>query len=128
MEEILRADDLVFRYGDRPVLDGLSAVFEEGIFYGILGPNGCGKSTFMDLLSGHWKPTSGTVRYRGNELQGYQRAALAREMALVPQDYAIRFPFTAEEGVVSAVAPEEIVVVTPIDEISASPPEQAVVS
>ncbi|WP_231714436.1 ABC transporter ATP-binding protein [Desulfonema ishimotonii] len=73
---------------------------EPGYFYGILGPNGCGKSTTIDLLMGHRKPGAGTITYKGRDLFKYPRRELAREMALVPQNFYINFPFTGREIVV----------------------------
>lgn len=97
--ELLEAEDLVFGYDGRRVLDGVTVGFAPGVFYGVLGPNGCGKSTLVDLLVGHRRPDSGAVRYGGRDLREYGRTELARQMALVPQDFAINFPFTAEEVV-----------------------------
>jgi iron complex transport system ATP-binding protein len=93
------ADGIVFSYGDRKVLDGLSFALETGHFYGILGPNGCGKSTLIDILMGLQKPQHGHIRYRGRPLGRRRRRDLAREMALVPQNFYINFPFTALEVV-----------------------------
>ena len=94
-----QADSIVFSYGDRKVLDGLSFVLEPGCFYGVLGPNGCGKSTLIDLLMGLHTPRSGKIRYNGHAIGSYPRRELARELALVPQNFYINFPFTAFEVV-----------------------------
>jgi iron complex transport system ATP-binding protein len=90
-----QADGMVFSYGDRKVLDGLSFALTPGRFYGILGPNGCGKSTLIDLLMGFQRPQAGQIRYRGRPLASRRRRDLAREIALVPQNFYINFPFTA---------------------------------
>ena len=94
-----QADSIVFSYGDRKVLDGLSFALEPGCFYGVLGPNGCGKSTLIDLLMGLHRPQSGKIRYNGHAIGSYPRRKLARELALVPQNFYINFPFTALEVV-----------------------------
>ena len=49
--------------GGRKVLNIKKLQFHKGIVYGIVGPAGCGKSTFLNLISGMEKPESGTVFY-----------------------------------------------------------------
>jgi iron complex transport system ATP-binding protein len=90
-------DSVDFAYAHRPVLQGVSLSLAAGHFYGVLGPNGCGKTTLLDLLAGHRRPAAGAIRYRQKALGGYSRRALAAEIALVPQDFYINFPFTAQE-------------------------------
>jgi iron complex transport system ATP-binding protein len=79
------------------VIEDLSVRLESGRFYGLLGPNGCGKTTLVDLLVRLRHPSGGSVRFRGKPLAGIPRRQLARQMALVPQDFQINFPFTARE-------------------------------
>lgn len=51
--------------GERLALDGLSLGVERGAIYGLLGPNGSGKSTFLSLVAGLRRPSSGAVRVFG---------------------------------------------------------------
>ncbi len=99
MGVLFEIEDLAFSHGPKPVLAGLSASLESGKFHGIIGPNGCGKSTLVDLLIHHKKPERGRIRYRGKPLSDYTRTALSKEIALVPQNFYINFPFTAAEVV-----------------------------
>ena len=92
-----RVENVSFAYGEQEVLQGLSVRLAPGRFYSVLGPNGCGKSTFLDLLIGHLRPDTGRILYRDQELSSYTRKALAREMALVAQNYFINFPFRVDE-------------------------------
>ena len=92
-------EGLAFGYDTAPVLRGLDFALSPGRFYGLIGPNGCGKSTLIDLLAGHRPPRAGRIRYRGRPLAAHSRRQLAREIALVPQDFYINFPFRAEEVV-----------------------------
>lgn len=90
---VFEVRDISFCYGKNRVLDNLSVTIEQGKFYGIVGPNGCGKTTFLDLLVRNRTPESGTIKYLGREIKGYTRRKLAKEIALVPQDFYINFPF-----------------------------------
>jgi ABC-2 type transport system ATP-binding protein len=65
---ILEADRLVKRFGEFTALDGLSFTVAEGESLGLLGVNGAGKTTAMNLLLGLTTPTSGMVRMFGLDL------------------------------------------------------------
>jgi ABC-2 type transport system ATP-binding protein len=65
---ILQADRLVKVFGGFTALDGLSFIVAEGESLGLLGVNGAGKTTAMNLLLGLTTPTSGTVRMFGLDL------------------------------------------------------------
>ena len=49
------------QFGPEPLFENISAKFGNGNRYGLIGANGCGKSTFMKILSGELTPTSGNV-------------------------------------------------------------------
>lgn len=91
--------DLAFGYPDREVIRGLTLTLAGGRFYGLLGPNGCGKTTLLDLLLGLQRPAAGRIFFRGRALAAYRRSELARAMALVPQNFYINFPFTVRQVV-----------------------------
>ncbi len=74
----LVARDLVKRYGDRPVLDGVDLVASPGVPLGLVGENGTGKSTLLRILAGADEPDAGSVS-RPADL-GY----LAQEPAFAP--------------------------------------------
>ena len=86
-----------FAHGAKMAVEDLTLTFEKGHFYGIIGPNGSGKSTLIDLLAGHLRPRQGRIRLNGRAMDRYARKALARRIALVPQDYEINFPYTCHE-------------------------------
>lgn len=56
-----RMENVVFGYGDKPVIDGVSLDIDVGEFVGITGPNGAAKTTLLKLLLGLLKPWSGSV-------------------------------------------------------------------
>ncbi|MFA7383889.1 MAG: ABC transporter ATP-binding protein [Desulfurivibrionaceae bacterium] len=88
-----------FAYGETTALADLDITLAPGRFYGIVGPNGCGKTTFLDLLTGGKIPDRGSVSFRDRPVAEYRRRDLARLVALVPQDFAIDFAFTVQEVV-----------------------------
>jgi cobalamin transport system ATP-binding protein len=99
VEKLFEIDQIYFGYKSKKVINSLSLALEAGAFYGIIGPNGCGKTTLLDLMINHLQPTAGRIRYKGKTLAGYSKKALSREIALVPQNFYINFPFTAKEVV-----------------------------
>jgi iron complex transport system ATP-binding protein len=96
---LFAVSDLHFGYRRRPVLQGLSLEIRAGRFYGLLGPNGCGKTTLLDLLAGLRRPDRGRIDLRGVPLANYARRRLAREIALVPQNFHVNFPFAVRDVV-----------------------------
>lgn len=96
---MLRASDVRFGYGGTRVLDGVSLDVPDGGFVGILGPNGSGKTTLLRLLAGARRPLSGTITLDGRDLRGFTRAALARRMAVVPQETHLAFDYRVLEVV-----------------------------
>ena len=49
------------QFGAKPLFENISVKFGGGNRYGLIGANGCGKSTFMKILGGELEPTSGNV-------------------------------------------------------------------
>jgi ATPase subunit of ABC transporter with duplicated ATPase domains len=58
------------QFGAKPLFENISAKFGDGNRYGLIGANGCGKSTFMKILDGSLIPTSGNVSITPNERLG----------------------------------------------------------
>lgn len=65
---ILKTNDVVKRYMTKTAVDRISLEFEEGKIYALLGPNGSGKTTYMKMIAGLVKPTSGSISYKGNAI------------------------------------------------------------
>ena len=94
---LLEIDHLSFHYPGREVLSDISLALEEGKFYGLLGPNGSGKTTLLDLMIGNLRPADGSVFLHGRPLSIYRRRDLARQMALIPQEFRTGFDFSVFE-------------------------------
>lgn len=62
--------NITMQFGAKPLFENISAKFGEGNRYGLIGANGCGKSTFMKILDGSLVPTSGNVSISPNERVG----------------------------------------------------------
>jgi ABC transport system ATP-binding/permease protein len=78
MPAILTAVDLVVRYNERTILDSATLGLEEGDRIGLVGRNGCGKTTFLRILAGAQAPDRGEVTARRDLVVSY-----------LPQDFAL---------------------------------------
>ncbi|MGQ0732821.1 MAG: ABC transporter ATP-binding protein [Acidobacteriota bacterium] len=107
---MLQADSVSFAYpagvgarrrarGSDLVLDQVSATIPGGAIVGLLGPNGSGKTTLLRLMSGTRRPTRGRVLLDGAPLDGLSRRALARRIAVVPQETHSAFEYSVLEMV-----------------------------
>ncbi len=97
--------EIVFGYTAEPLFDGLSVAVGRGEFVGLVGPNGSGKTTFLNLLTRVLKPSSGRILVEGDEVRSLSVRALARKIAVVPQESSMIFPFTVSEVVLMGRAP-----------------------
>ena len=87
-ESVIVLDSVTKVLGKKPRIDGLSFDCEPGRVYGLLGPNGAGKTTLMNLITGLYRPTSGTVRVLGLDPVRDARK-VRREIGLVPQETSL---------------------------------------
>jgi iron complex transport system ATP-binding protein len=94
--------DVTFAYparGGRPgfALRDLCFSVEAGEIFGVIGPNASGKTTLIRLLSRVLPPDRGEVLLDGEPLGRLSRPAVARRVAVVPQDVPGGFPYTVED-------------------------------
>jgi ABC-type cobalamin/Fe3+-siderophores transport system ATPase subunit len=104
-EAMLRVETVSFGYPERTVLRDVSLEVFRGERFGVLGPTGSGKSTLVRLLSRVLRPSRGTISLGGRELSQYSARELARQVAVVPQETALDFPFSVLEVVLMGRAP-----------------------
>jgi iron complex transport system ATP-binding protein len=91
--------DYASKGGDAFALRDITVAVRPGSILGLLGPNGCGKTTLTRLLSGVLTPSQGTVAFNGRDVRQIPRRALARHVAVVPQETHPAFDYTALEMV-----------------------------
>lgn len=77
MSTILECRGLSKRYGDKNVLNDLSFSFESGKIIGLLGANGCGKSTFMKMCAGLLSPSKGELLIDGKAVGAATKSVVA---------------------------------------------------
>jgi len=96
----LTLTDVSLRFGGIKVLEDVSFEVEPGAIFGLVGPNGAGKTSLFNCISGHYKPTSGTIRIDETEVQGSQPSALSRHgLARTFQHPALQLHSTVLENV-----------------------------
>ena len=71
ISSIIEFNNISLSYGNRLILDNLSFKINEGEIFGMLGPNGVGKSTIFNLITGLIKPNSGNIKILGHEVTNY---------------------------------------------------------
>ncbi len=95
----LSVDSLGYDYDEKRVLESVTFNVRPGEILGILGPNGCGKTTMLKNLNRNLSPDRGCVLLDGTDLEDMHKRDIARRIASVPQSNEIRFAFTVREMV-----------------------------
>ncbi|MFA5658611.1 MAG: ABC transporter ATP-binding protein [Oscillospiraceae bacterium] len=67
---ILEVDSLTMKFGGVVALDNISMAVKENTIHGIIGPNGSGKTTLFNVVNGIYKPTSGSIKFNGQDITG----------------------------------------------------------
>ncbi len=90
---VFSASGLVVRYGVQTLLDDSTLALHEGERVGLVGRNGCGKSTFLKIAAGELEPDGGTVTRKRRALTGW-----------LPQDFDLDAAATVEENVLNGAS------------------------
>ena len=108
----LAFDNVSFAYyADVPVLKQISFTVQAGQTLAIVGPNGCGKSSLLNLIARFYDPTSGTVRWNETDLRQLRRRDFRQQIGLVTQQ-AMLFDDTVANNIrygAPAASPQQLV-------------------
>lgn len=99
MKTILQAEKLHKFYGSKEVLKDINFSIKAGESLGIIGPNGSGKTSLLELLSGVENPKTGTVFYQGKNVKEYPQKDFAKSVAVLQQEALPTINFTVREVV-----------------------------
>lgn len=105
MHMTLEVRHLSFRYTFDWTLRDVSFAVKPAEILGIVGPNGSGKSTLLKLMAGALHANEGEVRLHSRPLTSLKRREIARQLAVVPQNTNLAFPFLAREVVLMGRSP-----------------------
>ncbi len=96
----LNLSEVSLRFGGIKVLEEVSFDVEPGAIFGLVGPNGAGKTSLFNCISGHYKPSSGSIKIDETEVSGSQPSALSRHgLARTFQHPALQLHATVLENV-----------------------------
>ena len=98
-KNIIEVENVSFAYSGEEVLTDIMLSIHKGDYLGIIGPNGAGKSTLLRIILGLLKPTSGTVKLFGQDINRFKQWS---RIGYVPQkavSFETNFPVTVEEVV-----------------------------
>jgi iron complex transport system ATP-binding protein len=94
-------------YRGRPVLRDVDLAVRAGERIALIGPNGAGKSTLLRAITGIVRPVAGQISLDGRPIESLDRGAIARRLAVVPQQAALPFATRVEEVVALGRLPHE---------------------
>ncbi len=102
-EGVLQAEELVMRYqgSDQPIIKDCSLTLKPGEMVGLVGRNGCGKSTLVKTLQGLYTPEEGRVVLDGADLAQFSRDEVTEWIGYVPQECFL-FNASIRENIVKA--------------------------
>ena len=98
-------EDLCYFYKKAVVLEDVTLDIRQGEILGILGPNGCGKTTLLGNLNKNLSPKAGRVLLNGMDLEEISKKDIAKVISVVPQTNEVKFAFTVRDIVTMARMP-----------------------
>lgn len=100
MDDLLSIEGLSMEFGGFRALDGIDLHMGSGKLVGLIGPNGCGKSTMMRCISRIYEPTSGRITVDGRDVSQLKPVEIAKLVASVPAEMGSTFNMTVMDMVV----------------------------
>lgn len=94
---MIETKNVNLKIGNKDILKNINLRINKKGFYGILGPNGCGKTTLLDTLTGIRNDFKGTVSLFNKNIFTLTKKEIAKVVSLVPQNFDILFPFSIFE-------------------------------
>lgn len=113
----LSLTEATIRFGGLTAVDKVSFDIQPGQLFGLIGPNGAGKTTCFNLITGVYKPTSGSIRFEGREIAGtpankvaslgicrtFQNIRLFKDLTVV-ENVMVGGNLRSKTGVIAAMA------------------------
>ncbi|SBS28092.1 putative ABC transporter ATP-binding protein YbhF [Marinomonas aquimarina] len=96
-ERVIESHGLTKQFGDNLAVNGLDLSITQGTIYGFLGPNGCGKSTAIRMLTGLLEPTSGAVTLFGQPIKHHEES-LKQRIGYMTQKFSLYDNLTVLEN------------------------------
>ncbi len=93
----IKAENVKVEIGRKTLLEDVSFAANPGEIIAVLGPNGAGKSTLLKVLTGEIKPQKGEISFGDKNLNDWGFNELAKIRGVLPQSFALNFPFTVSE-------------------------------
>lgn len=108
-ETILHTENLTKKFGELVANDGIDLSVSSGEIRGIIGPNGSGKTTFFNSLTGFYEPTDGRVVFDGTDVTGWKPHRIARRG--MGRTFQIVSPFknmTVRQNLLAVRTPDDL--------------------
>lgn len=114
--KLLTVEDLTIYFGGLKAVSEFKLSLEEGEIHGLIGPNGSGKTTVFNMLTGVYRPTSGKIKVQGKDIVGllpneitkiglartFQNIRLFKELTVL-DNVKIAYNFKAKSGLMSSI-------------------------
>ncbi|WP_231188144.1 ABC transporter ATP-binding protein [Haladaptatus sp. DYF46] len=108
-ETLLHTENLTKKFGELTANDEISLEVPRGEIRGIIGPNGSGKTTFFNTLTGYYEPSGGSVVFDGTDVTGWKPHRIARRG--MGRTFQIVSPFknmTVRQNLLAVRAPDGV--------------------